>query len=79
MFGLSRKTFYRSAMILLIVCIASGCASNQKVADASSSSEQLSYTDRYVWHVEQAARRNNVQVFWVNPPRRDNRKSPNKD
>ena len=79
MFGLSRKTLYRNALVLLIVCIASGCASNQKMADASSTRDQPSYPDRYVWYVEQAARRNNVQVFWVNPPRRDNRKSPDKD
>ncbi|MEM7053988.1 MAG: hypothetical protein AAF446_05515 [Pseudomonadota bacterium] len=79
MFGLSRKTVNRSLIALFSIGLVAGCASGPETFSDTSVAESASYADKYIWHVEQSARRNNVQVFWVNPPRNDPRSADNQD
>ena len=79
MFGIASKTAPRSAIALLGVGLLAGCASNPDRLTDKKAKQSPTYTDQYISYVERNARRNNVQVYWVNPPRRNPRKPSSKE
>ena len=69
MFELTKAKISCALAAAISVALLTGCAGpSQKTgdtaADRAATAEEL-----YVWRVEQAARRQNVDVVWINPPR----------
>ncbi|GEM_PF-4481395 len=62
--------------LLILSLLFSGCATTGSDGLASSPAANATTDQEYMWKVEQAARRQMVDVVWVHPPRKDQK---NKD
>lgn len=61
----------RVVLLISLATLAAGCAAGGETRTAPQSQSAIVFDSDYVARVDNEARRRNVGVHWVNPPRRD--------
>ena len=69
MFKLAKAKTSCALAAAISIAVLAGCAtSSQKTGDIPAH-RAATAAELHIWRIEQAARRQNVDVVWINPPR----------
>lgn len=80
MFELKKGQNLGAFIAMISIALLTGCATQAHKSGTAGATQEPTAAELYVWRVEQNARRQNVDVVWINPPTRalrykDNRSS----
>lgn len=69
MFELTKAKISSALAAAISVALLTGCAGPSQKTDDIPAHRAATAAELHIWRIEQAARRQNVDVVWINPPR----------